>query len=152
MIKIDERLKEARQTNPHEHYQRFSVIHSQCHSQIQLSFPGSDKLKFGQLRTKDSKNLSDLLTDSQILVEFEAIVAINTLREIIRKARTNSDAMVTLNINVYGPKNQADEVGEKLSQRKLWLQHTSYKRRNAPYFNPHILSFDGLTLPETEYA
>ncbi|KAJ2905925.1 SNF2 family N-terminal domain-containing protein [Zalerion maritima] len=121
--------------------QQFSLSHQLGPGHVQLSFPSG--LKFGQLRQKDSRNIDAIMSNPAHQAEFEAVAPTRTLRETIGKAKTNIDAMVQVSINVYGPRDQADNVGEKLSDAKMFLQPPD-SARPVPYENPHILKFPDL--------
>ena len=149
MSNIDRQIVDSVAANPLGTYQRFGVS---CHSEprhVQLSFP--EGLKFGQLRQRDGENLEKLLADDRFGVELEATASTSQLREIIGKAKTNSDAMVSAGINVYGPRSRADDVGEMLSSFKMFLQPPDHTR-SVPYHNPHTLSFPDLAVAQVQPA
>ena len=64
--------------------------------------------------------------------------------EQIAKAKKSSDTLVRIDINVYGPRHKAMEIGDALSTHKAWLQRPSYFRRQCTYDNPQVLDFPGL--------
>lgn len=140
MSEIDQQLLASVGPSGPPSIQRFTVIRQEP-GHVQLNF--SSGLKFAQLRQKDSKNLENLIGDSRLQVELEAVGATRTLRETIGKAKTNTDAMVQVSINVYGPRDQADDVGERLSNAKMFLQPPD-NSKPVPYDNPHIIKFPHL--------
>ncbi|EXF74188.1 SNF2 family domain-containing protein [Colletotrichum fioriniae PJ7] len=144
---IDTKLRESSRASAPGRiaYQRFTLTDSQEH--IRLSFK-DDNTEFGYLRSGPGKALARLLTpDSR--VEFEPIAPTNALRETIGRAKKPVEAMVKVDINVYGPRAAAKAVGDKLTEGKLWLQKSDHARRELCYENPHVLDIKGgETMPE----
>ncbi|KAK1726384.1 SNF2 family domain-containing protein [Colletotrichum acutatum] len=144
---IDTKLRESSRASAPGRiaYQRFTLTDSQEH--ICLSFK-DDNTEFGYLRSGPGKALARLLTpDSR--VEFEPIAPTNALRETIGRAKKPVEAMVKVDINVYGPRAAAKVVGDKLTEGKLWLQKSDHARRELCYENPHFLKIQGgETMPE----
>ncbi|KAF0328442.1 DNA repair and recombination protein rad5c [Colletotrichum asianum] len=137
MAVIDSKLVAA-MTAGKTQYQRFELSDSQDH--VLLAF--KDKTDFGYLRSGPGKTISPLLTRAG--VEFEPIAPTVTLRETIGRAKKPVEAMVKVDINVYGPRRAAPEVGDKLSEGKLWLQKPTHSRKDVDYENPHMLQLDGV--------
>ncbi|KAK1507948.1 SNF2 family domain-containing protein [Colletotrichum costaricense] len=138
---IDTKLREScRASAPGRiAFQRFTLSDLQEH--ICLSFK-DDNTEFGYLRSGPGKALARLLTlDSR--VEFEPIAPTNALRETIGRAKKPVEAMVKVDINVYGPRAMAKVVGDKLTEGKLWLQKSDHARRELCYENPHVLKIQG---------
>lgn len=134
---IDTKLRESSRASAPGRiaYQRFTLSDSQEH--ICLSFT-DDNTEFGYLRSGPGKALARLLApDSR--VEFEPIAPTNALRETIGRAKKPVEAMVKVDINVYGPRTMAKLVGDKLTEGKLWLQKSDHARRELGYENPHVL-------------
>ncbi|KAI8213049.1 SNF2 family domain-containing protein [Colletotrichum sp. SAR 10_76] len=141
MAVIDSKLVAAHQaamTAGKTQYQRFELSDSQDH--VLLAF--KDKTDFGYLRSGPGKTISPLLARAG--VEFEPIAPTVTLRETIGRAKKPVEAIVKVDINVYGPRRAAQEVGDKLSEGKLWLQKPTHPRKNVEYDNPHMLQLDGI--------
>lgn len=118
-------------------YRRFELREQQ--DQILLCFHDDGK-EFGYLRSGVGKTLAPLLAKSY--VEFEPIVLTSNANETIRRAKKPAkpaEAMVKVDINVYGPRRAAAEVGDALSRGKLWLQKSGHARREVVYDNPHFL-------------
>ncbi|RYP79133.1 hypothetical protein DL771_000111 [Monosporascus sp. 5C6A] len=115
-------------------YERFKLKEQQDH--ILLCFR-DDGMDFGYLRSGVRKTLAPLLAKSYI--EFEPIVPTSNLKETIGRAKKPAEAMVKVDINVYGPRCAAAEVGDKLSRGKLWLQKSDHARPGVAYDNPHFL-------------
>lgn len=66
-----------------------------------------------------------------------------TIKEVIERAEKASQTQVRVDINVYGPKDEAKDVGEHLSSYNVYLQRPDQKRRGSVYENPQALQFPG---------
>ncbi|KAK6207682.1 heterokaryon incompatibility protein (SNF2 family domain-containing protein) [Colletotrichum tabaci] len=133
-------------------YQRFTLSEQQEH--VLLAFRGSDggsssgnddgddATEFGYLRSGPGKTLGELLRGGggDDGLEFEPIAQTTALRDTIGRAKKPVEAMVKVDINVYGPRAAAAKVGGKLSEGKLWLQKPDHARAGFPYENPHVLA------------
>src|SRR3569833_173925 len=106
---------------------------------IMLLLP--DHTEVGHLRDNMTKPLGQLLKLSVFLVE--AVASRIRLLEKIDRADRAADALVLVDINIYGPKDRAEEVGRELSSVKLWLQRPERCRSKIPYENPHEIRFPG---------
>uniref|UniRef100_A0A0B7KCA3 RING-type domain-containing protein n=1 Tax=Bionectria ochroleuca TaxID=29856 RepID=A0A0B7KCA3_BIOOC len=128
MSVIDVRLRAADSI-----YQRFELSNEQDH--IIIRFP-ENKEKFGYLRSGETKIISQVLSHN---VTFEPVALKAVLREVIGRAHRPADAMVKLDINVYGPRQESSRVSDALSRGKLWLQRPDHTREGIIYENPHFL-------------
>ncbi|VUC29297.1 unnamed protein product [Clonostachys rosea] len=128
MSAIDVRLRAADSI-----YQRFELLNEQDH--IIIRFP-ENREKFGYLRSGETKTISQVLSHT---VTFEPIALKAALREVIGRAHKPADAMVKLDINVYGPRRESSRVSDALSRGKLWLQRPDHSREGTVYENPHFL-------------
>uniref|UniRef100_A0A0D2XLY5 Helicase ATP-binding domain-containing protein n=1 Tax=Fusarium oxysporum (strain Fo5176) TaxID=660025 RepID=A0A0D2XLY5_FUSOF len=50
------------------------------------------------------------------------------------------DQKVKVDINIYGLRSKALDIGKRLSNGKLWLQRSSHGRHGFAYENPHFLN------------
>ncbi|KAF6828597.1 DNA repair and recombination protein rad5c [Colletotrichum musicola] len=140
---IDTKLRESHHAAVHSkktQYQRFSLLDQQEH--VLLAFRDGNNTEFGYLRSGPRKTLSPLL--GRHLIEFEPIAPTVTLRETIARAKKPAEAMVKVDINIYGPRSQAQYVGDKLTEGKLWLQRPTHPRKDVEHENPHLLKLEGL--------
>lgn len=137
MSVLDAKLKPTQHTTLN---QRFHLKDKTDH--IQLSF--ADGTEFGYLRANMTKGLAQFLSSSQLYLE--AIVGTDELRETIGRAGKPAEALVRVSVNIYGPPEEADDVGSKLSEHKLWLQKPDNMIRDVEYKNPQFLDFEGLDL------
>jgi len=142
MATLDARLAE---TEPYATHQRFTLTELSDH--IMLSFrdgpsnqteqPSRD---FGYLRSHMKASLDNLLSRSDM--EFEAVTNTSTLRSTISGFKKSSDALVRVDILVYGPRGHvAKTVGRTLSRNRLYLQTPEKSRSGIRYENPQMVSF-----------
>lgn len=124
--------------------QRFRLQDKKDH--ILLAF--LDGTDFGFLRANMTKGLTPMLAKSAL--EFEAVVGTDSLRETIGRARKPAEALIRVNINVYGPPDEAKIVGPHLSAHQLWLQKPDHARRGVIYKNPQVIEFEGIDLSMLE--
>ncbi|KAK0707849.1 SNF2 family N-terminal domain-containing protein [Lasiosphaeris hirsuta] len=120
-----------------EHIQKFSLTLSSTPN-IVLSLP--NETAFGFLRDDMTKALGHLLRANSEY-ELEAFSATTRLREQLTLATKPNEAIVQVSINIYGPPDQAEEIGNKLSDAKLWLQRPDYYKRQYEYINPQFIHF-----------
>ncbi|KAK3315982.1 SNF2 family N-terminal domain-containing protein [Apodospora peruviana] len=125
-----------------DHVQKFSLSPRSVH--ILLSLP--DETKFGYLRDNMTKALEPLL-EKNSGIEVEAVGVTAHLCEQIGRATKPDEALVQVNINIYGPRERATQIGDALSDQKLWLQRPDFYKTQFPYSNetnPHMLNFPEL--------
>ncbi|KAF4957210.1 hypothetical protein FGADI_3275 [Fusarium gaditjirri] len=115
-------------------YQYF--VPKEHQKQLMLCFPG-DKKQFGHLPLATGHTLLLLMT--QISVDIQPLALKYDLREIIHRANKLADARVKVDINIYGLRSKALDIGRTLSNGKLWLQRSSHGRHGVAYENPHFL-------------
>ena len=109
-------------------------------TQVVLTF--TDGSEFAHLNTHMAKVLGGVIDLPS--VQLEALANLNTLRETIGKATKASDAIVRVNINLYGSKETRKDVGQCLSAGKIYLQHPDQRRTTSAYDNPHVLVLPGM--------
>lgn len=114
--------------------------------QLTLHFP--DNAEFGILNNHASKALESLVQRPEL--QFEALGSIRNALEIIGRVNKATDALVRVNINVYGPKKSSKEIGRHLTEHKMYLQRPDKVRNGASYENPHVLAFSDLQISSNE--
>lgn len=72
-------------------------------------------------------------------VDLEVFAPIRPIRETISRATRDKDAIVRVNINVYGSRSIARDIGLELSLQKIYLQRPDYIENGLTYDNPHVL-------------
>ncbi|KAG7413529.1 DNA repair protein RAD5A [Fusarium oxysporum f. sp. rapae] len=116
-------------------YQYFTPKEYQ--KQLMLCFPGDEK-QFGHLPSAAGQTLLLLMT--QPSVDIQPLALKCDLREVINRANKPADARVKVDINIYGLRSEALDIGKRLSNGKLWLQRSSHGRHGIAYENPHFLN------------
>lgn len=117
-------------------------------SEERLVLEFQDGSTFGILNTHVTNALKHIVGKRP--VEFDTLGHTTQIREAIEKATNAKDAMVRVQINVYGPKDIAEEIGNHLTGRKTYLQRPDVFRRGINYDNPHVFRFSGMELPDLE--
>lgn len=107
----------------------------------------NDKTVFGEPNTHMSEVLLKLLERDSLT--FEVITNVSNTIETIGKAEKANDAVVRVDINIYGPRSVAKEVGQQLSKNKVYLQRPNYWRDGAEYDNPHFLKLPSIKSADT---
>lgn len=143
MLQIDTKLKEELGIRAEDSC-TFSL--QKPLSEVVLCF--LDGTEFGVLNMHASKALENLVDHSSL--QFDAIGTIQTIRETIGRVTKATDAVVRVNINVYGPKESCREIGRHLSSQKLYLQRPDKLRTGSTYENPHVLSFSDMQISDYE--
>ncbi|KAF2024889.1 hypothetical protein EK21DRAFT_77766 [Setomelanomma holmii] len=87
------------------------------------------------------------VAEQQYLLEYEVFAPVRAIRETISQTAKEKDAIVRVQINIYGPRNVAQAVGRELSQQKVYLQHPDHIRAGSDYDNPHVLKLSESQLP-----
>ncbi|KAK1597107.1 SNF2 family domain-containing protein [Colletotrichum navitas] len=129
--------------------QRFTLSENRDH--VVLVFRDDpDATEFGYLRSGPGKTLARLLAQEGL--EFDSVAQTTTLRETIGRAKKPVEAMVKVDINIYGPRSRAHETGKTLSEGKLYLQMPDHARSGLPYENPHMLRIKDAEHMVTEAA
>lgn len=80
---------------------------------------------------------------------FDVFAPIALLKEIIGTANKENNALVRVQITVYGPPSAAQGVGKEFSSHKLYLQRAEYIKEGTVYDNPHVLKLAGFQYPTT---
>ncbi|KAF2680196.1 hypothetical protein K458DRAFT_373918 [Lentithecium fluviatile CBS 122367] len=115
------------------HYQ-LSI--TKCDQQFTVTFPDGSGL--GQVNAQLEKALTGI-AEQQHCVELEVFAPIRPIQETIGRANKKGEAIVRVNINVYGTRTAAYSIGQEFSSHKIYLQRPDYIRPNIAYENPHML-------------
>jgi SWI/SNF-related matrix-associated actin-dependent regulator of chromatin subfamily A3 len=118
----------------------FKIVLSADALCLQLSF--LDDTVFGTLNELASKILKEIPGRAQI--RLQPFVDRRKVTEIIGKARKESDATVSISVHIYGPKSKSEDIGDHLSDGKMWLQRPDLPQALEIYDNPHHIKFEGL--------
>jgi SWI/SNF-related matrix-associated actin-dependent regulator of chromatin subfamily A3 len=114
--------------------------------QTVLHFP--DGTEFSVLNNHASKALETLL--QRPTLEFEAIGSVQAILETIERVTKANDAVVRVSIHIYGPRESKEDIGNHLTNQKLYLQRPDKLRVGATYENPHFLSFADMQISSFE--
>jgi SWI/SNF-related matrix-associated actin-dependent regulator of chromatin subfamily A3 len=145
MLEIDTKLKKGSQSGVNGQ-QIFGIRKDS--DKVTLTF--ADGTDFGILNEHASSTLRKLLDQS--LVDLDCLAPTLALRETIEKAAKAKDAIVRVDINVYGASSARQEVGCHLSDNKLYLQRPDQLRPGLEYDNPHFLRFPDMEAETVEPA
>lgn len=107
-----------------------------------------DETHLGYLPERMKRTFKLLLKSSGFKIEADS--DLNMITDVLRRAKTVSEATIRVNIHVYGPETLSEKVGKQLSKGKLFLQHPTSSRPGIRYNNPHILRFDDMEDSSTE--
>ncbi|KAF2181727.1 hypothetical protein K469DRAFT_691814 [Zopfia rhizophila CBS 207.26] len=132
MADLDEKLSLGDNCHAAGHY-ALKIVEQNDHIFVKFA----DGVVLGELNSQLAKALEKIIRRE--LVDFEVLAHIRTVRETIGKAGKAKDAIIRVNINVYGPRNIAKQVGGELSKSKIYLQKPDYQRKGVAYDNPHVL-------------
>lgn len=143
MLEVDKRLSSGQYSFDND-YCPFVI--GKLSTQLALRFlDGSD---FAVINNHTSGALQELV--DQPSIQFDALGHTRTLRETIGRASKSNDAVVRININVYGPPEAAKDVGRHLTAHKVYLQRPDSQRPGSVYDNPHSLKFLDLQISDLE--
>jgi SWI/SNF-related matrix-associated actin-dependent regulator of chromatin subfamily A3 len=143
MLEVDTKLKMDGQSKVNgQHMSIFGVRKDS--DKMSLTF--TDGTDFGVLNEHASKALGKLV--DQKSVDLDCLAPTLTLRQTIEKASKQKDAIVRVDINVYGASSARQEVGRDLSDNKIYLQRPDQLRPGLEYDNPHILHFPDMMVVE----
>lgn len=135
MLDLDKRLI-AGTASPVTGHIQFQLIRSE--TQFLVAF--ADGHIFGEVNAQLEKALTNI-KEQHLQLEIEVFVPTRATRETISRATREHEAVVRVQLNIYGPQASSDSVGQELSQNKLYLQRPDYVREGAIYENPHVLKF-----------
>ncbi len=121
-----------------DHVQGFTLEIRPQHVML-LFLDGTD---FGFFRGNLTNPLHPLLSRPRL--KLEGVAKTRDLIHRIGETGTSRDAIVLVSINLYGPRAEADEVGEALSRDKLWLQRPAFLPSQFSYHNPQFLHLPDL--------
>ncbi|KAJ5870881.1 SNF2 family N-terminal domain-containing protein [Penicillium solitum] len=95
--------------------------------------------KFARLNKQLCTGLSKATSNQQIrlqayIIREDAMLAVQ---------KKYGERLLPIEINVYAPLNDVDDVGAKLSKSHIFLQPLRYGLEEKRYMNPHVLRFEG---------
>ncbi|UPX12309.1 uncharacterized protein EKO05_0002863 [Ascochyta rabiei] len=135
MMELDKKLVSTA-TSPVTGHLQLALQKSE--TQFLVIFPDGQVL--GEINAQLERAFTSI-EEQCLQVDFEVFVPTRATREIMSRAMKGQDAVVRVQINVYGSGASADSVGQELSQNKVYLQRPDYIREGTTYENPHVLKF-----------
>jgi hypothetical protein len=127
------------QLGPLESFDRSDPLDRVC-----LVFP--DNAVLGQAEDKRRRSIPRLLSMSSL--NLEAMFSPASLLARLRTITSKKDAIIFVDINIYGPASQAAQVGDHLAKYGVWLQKPDHLKRSVRYENPHKIQFPELLQEE----
>ncbi|CAO2649604.1 Nn.00g069890.m01.CDS01 [Neocucurbitaria sp. VM-36] len=137
MIELDCRLN-LDNTDAMDGHMKLKLIQHQTH--FFVAFP--DDTVLGEVNAQLEKALMSI-AEQQYRVDCEVFASVGAIRETIDRATKEKDAVVRMQVDIYGPRAVAQKVGKEFSQHKIYLQRPKIVRHGASYENPHILILPG---------
>jgi hypothetical protein len=135
MTQLGSRLDLARPTHEFE-----VSMHSDY---IMLKFP--DETPFAQVSELLTRGLGAMdKLGTQPPVEAKAFVNTKAVHGVLQRAKKPSEAVLKVDLNIYGPRSDADSVGSVLSDNRIYLQDPEEGVAGFEYHNPHVIVFPGL--------
>ncbi|KAI3335700.1 SNF2 family N-terminal domain-containing protein [Ustulina deusta] len=96
---------------------------------------------FGRLNKGLCRHLRDLVSKQQVCIQ--AFVSTNDWDTAMSSWSRRTTTYPLAEINIYGARASAEEVGSILSKYRLFLQMPQHGLDNVEYYNPHILRIEG---------
>jgi SWI/SNF-related matrix-associated actin-dependent regulator of chromatin subfamily A3 len=128
----------------------------QGHALLTITKPESQYLvtfingvMLGEVSASLEKALTNII-EQQYRLNFEVFAPVRAIRETISRATKEKDAVVRVQINVYGPQTNVAAIGREFSQQKIYLQRPDHIRGGTSYDNPHVLKLTDHQLPVPE--
>lgn len=144
MAELDKRLSASTTSPIHGHTLMYVT---KPENQYIITF--DDGAVLGEVNASLEQALKGI-AEQQFSLDFEVFAPVRAIRETISRATKEKDAIVRVQINMYGPRSSANGVGRELSQMKIYLQSPDYVRDGTEYDNPHVLKLANhrCSLPE----
>lgn len=127
--------------DPAQNYQSFNV--SKHSDYFMLKF--SDNSLFAQVSELGSRGL--LALEDLSFVEIKAFAETKSIQQVFARAKKPGEATLKVEMNVYGPVDDAKIVGDKLCSAKMFLQDPDNGTEDVEYLNPHAVQFPGIEEP-----
>ncbi|EJT75963.1 hypothetical protein GGTG_05888 [Gaeumannomyces tritici R3-111a-1] len=112
---------------------------------IMLKFP--DDTEFAQvseLLTRGLGAIHKLCPDGDL--DVRAFAKSADARNVLQRAKRPAEAVLKVDINIYGPRSCAEKVGSALSDAEIYLQYPDdgFGLHGLECHNPHVIEFPGL--------
>jgi len=137
MIELTNKLKTIAPSPLHGHSQ---MVITRPEARFLVAF--SDAAVVGEVNAQLDKALTSI-TEQGYELDFEVFAQTRAIHDTITRATKQKEAVIRVQVNVYGPRAAANEIGRELSQHKLYLQRPAYVKDGTRYNNPHMLTLPG---------
>ncbi|TPX09018.1 uncharacterized protein E0L32_001721 [Thyridium curvatum] len=110
-----------------------------------------NKIKFGRLNKGLCGQLYDLVAKDQI--DIHAFMFTKDWHDALKGWENDASHHVLAEINIYGAKERAQEIGSALSKSGIFLQMPKHGLEDDDYYNPQLLRVEGfpdMLSPEPE--
>nr|BAI44790.1 similar to helicase [Alternaria alternata] len=146
MIELSNRLNRATLSPIHGHAQMVIIK-----SETQFLVAFDDGAVVGEVNAQLDKALSSI-AEQGYEIDSEVFAPTRAIQETIGRATKEKEAVIRVQVNVYGPPAAANEIGRELSRQKIYLQRPAYVRDGSKYENPHMLTLPGFVSSTAEAA
>ena len=85
-------------------------------------------------------------------MEIRAFSETRRIQDVLARAKKPGEAVLKVDVNVYGALDDAAVVGDRLCAAKLFLQDPEHGVQNIEYSNPHLILFPGFEEPSVDGA
>jgi SWI/SNF-related matrix-associated actin-dependent regulator of chromatin subfamily A3 len=122
---------------------------TKCEQQFTVIFPDGSCL--GEVNAQLERALTGIVEQEQH-VDLEVFAPIRPIQDTIGRAYKKGEAIVRVNVNLYGTRAAAHSIGQELSNHKIYLQQPDYCPPKLTYDNPHVLklkNFQVSTIDQT---
>ncbi|KAI0193260.1 SNF2 family N-terminal domain-containing protein [Xylaria flabelliformis] len=140
MPKLNKKLQEEAQVIGAERVLNFTVERKSDH--LGVVFSDGDTL--GMLSDSMFQSFHCILERGPKFF-LEGVTPTHALRDRIGRIHKACDRKIRMDINVYGLRDSMKNIGDELSNKKLWLQKPDHYQKRFPYENPHFVSFPGIS-------
>lgn len=103
----------------------------------------SDGKLFAILSKKISLGFHDLLDKAD--VEFRAVINLKEVEYKTKSLKRSQVASMTIDVNIYGNRDNAELTGNVFSSLGLYLQQPILQRNGTRYYNPHFFHMDEIS-------
>jgi SWI/SNF-related matrix-associated actin-dependent regulator of chromatin subfamily A3 len=125
MIELNKKVNMIALSPLHGHAQMVII---RPEAQFLVAF--SDGAIVGEVNAQLDKALTSIAEQGYEL-DLEVFAPIRAIQDTIGRAKREKEAVIRVQVNVYGPPAAANEIGRELSQHKLYLQRPAYVKDGA---------------------
>jgi SWI/SNF-related matrix-associated actin-dependent regulator of chromatin subfamily A3 len=142
MAELDKKLSIGG-ASPIQGHLQMNLVKPESHFQVTFS----DGMVLGELNMQLETALARI-SEQRFQIQYEVFANIRAVRETISKVTKEKEAIVRVQINMYGNPSVAGKIGRELSKAKIYLQCPDYIQAGVSYDNPHILKLQSFQATE----